>query len=85
MNHSAPLSVCLMFAVLGALLCSVTRATPLTASHHSWLVRSVLIAQVLEVDAFASVHEMLHAAILSYGSQATLREVCGDSLMDLWP
>jgi len=27
------------------------------------------------VDAFASVHDMIHAAIASYGKQATLREV----------
>jgi hypothetical protein len=28
-----------------------------------------------EVDAFSSVQDMIHAAILSYGSRATLREV----------
>lgn len=27
------------------------------------------------MDAFASVHDMIHAAIASYGKQATLREV----------
>jgi len=31
--------------------------------------------QVVEVDAFASVHDMIHAAIALYGKQATLREV----------
>lgn len=31
--------------------------------------------QVMEMDAFCSVHDMIHAAILSYGSQASLREV----------
>ncbi|KAL0019097.1 hypothetical protein WJX77_003369 [Trebouxia sp. C0004] len=30
---------------------------------------------VVEVDAFASVHDMIHAAIASYGKQATLREI----------
>ena len=34
-----------------------------------------MIVQVVEVDAFASVHDMIHAAIASYGKQATLREV----------
>jgi hypothetical protein len=28
-----------------------------------------------EVDAFSSVQDMIHAAILTYGSRATLREV----------
>ena len=32
--------------------------------------------QVLEVDAHASVQDMIHAAIHSYGATATLREVC---------
>lgn len=27
------------------------------------------------MDAFASVHDMIHAAISAYGKQATLREV----------
>lgn len=31
--------------------------------------------KVVEVDAFASVHDMIHAAIASYGKQATLREI----------
>ncbi|BDA42156.1 hypothetical protein COCOBI_03-0410 [Coccomyxa sp. Obi] len=31
--------------------------------------------KVMEVDAFCSVHDMIHAAILSYGSQASLREI----------
>ena len=31
--------------------------------------------QCVEVDAFASVHDMIHAAIQSYGASATLREV----------
>jgi hypothetical protein len=31
--------------------------------------------QVMEVEAFCGVHDMIHAAILSYGSQASLREV----------
>lgn len=34
-----------------------------------------LLWQVVEVVAFASVHDMIHAAIASYGKQATLREV----------
>ena len=29
----------------------------------------------MEVDAFSSVHDMIHAAINSYGVQATLRQV----------
>ncbi len=33
------------------------------------------VVQVMEVDAFCSVHDMIHAAILSYGCQASLREV----------
>ena len=35
----------------------------------------MICPQVVEVDAFASVHDMIHAAIASYGKQATLREV----------
>ena len=31
--------------------------------------------QALEVDAYSSVHDMIHAAIISHGPQATLREV----------
>lgn len=31
--------------------------------------------QVMEVEAFCGVHDMIHAAILSYGSHASLREV----------
>ena len=31
----------------------------------------------MEVDAFSSVHDMIHAAIDSYGVQATLRQVSG--------
>ncbi|KAK9816744.1 hypothetical protein WJX72_004461 [[Myrmecia] bisecta] len=31
--------------------------------------------KVLEIPAFSSVHDMIHAAIISYGSQATLREI----------
>jgi hypothetical protein len=31
--------------------------------------------QVMEVEAFCSVHDMIHAAIYSYGTQASLREV----------
>lgn len=31
--------------------------------------------KVVEVDAFASVHDMIHAAISAYGKQATLREI----------
>ena len=31
--------------------------------------------QVMEVEAFCGVHDMIHAAILSHGSQASLREV----------
>lgn len=33
------------------------------------------LPQVLEADAFSSVHDMIHAAINSYGAQATLRQV----------
>lgn len=40
--------------------------------------------QVVEVDAFASVHDMIHAAIASYGKQATLREVSVDPCMALY-
>lgn len=36
--------------------------------------------QVLEVDAHASVQDMIHAAIHSYGAAATLREVRAGSL-----
>ena len=32
-------------------------------------------SQVAEVDAFSSVHDMIHAAINSYGAEATLRQV----------
>lgn len=39
------------------------------------LLQQALLLQVVEVDAFASVHDMIHAAITSYGKQATLREV----------
>ena len=42
--------------------------------------RPCVEAQVLEVDAHASVQDMIHAAIHSYGAAATLREVrsgCG--------
>ena len=38
------------------------------------LMRAVNV-QVMEVEAFCGVHDMIHAAILSYGSQASLREV----------
>ncbi len=31
--------------------------------------------QALEVDAYSSVHDMIHASIISHGPQATLREV----------
>ena len=31
--------------------------------------------QVMEVEAFSSVQDMIHAAIVSYGIQASLREV----------
>ncbi|CAK0771125.1 hypothetical protein CVIRNUC_003835 [Coccomyxa viridis] len=31
--------------------------------------------QVMEVEAFCGVHDMIHAAILSHGSQASLREI----------
>ena len=33
------------------------------------------LVQVMEVDAFSSVHDMIHAAIVHYGTQATLRQV----------
>lgn len=45
---------------------------------------SELVLQVVEVDAFASVHDMIHAAIASYGKQATLREVSVDPCMALY-
>ena len=35
----------------------------------------MLCLQVMEVEAFCGVHDMIHAAILSHGSQASLREV----------
>lgn len=31
--------------------------------------------QALEVDAYSSVHDMIHAAIVAHGPRATLREV----------
>lgn len=34
-----------------------------------------LTLQALEVDAYASVQDMIHAAIVQHGSQATLRQV----------
>lgn len=34
------------------------------------------LPQALEVDAYASVHDMIHAAIIQHGSHATLRGVC---------
>ena len=36
---------------------------------------SIFCIQVMEVEAFCGVHDMIHAAILSHGSQASLREV----------
>ena len=44
----------------------------LTACHAPQVPMNV---QVMEVEAFCGVHDMIHAAILSYGSQASLREV----------
>ncbi len=44
----------------------------LTACH---VTQVAINAQVMEVEAFCGVHDMIHAAILSYGSQASLREV----------
>lgn len=32
-------------------------------------------SQALEVDAYSSVHDMIHAAIVAHGPRATLREV----------
>jgi hypothetical protein len=34
-----------------------------------------LALQALEVDAYASVQDMIHAAVVQHGSQATLRQV----------
>ncbi len=48
----------------------------MTAYHaHEMVAEMVPILQVMEVEAFCGVHDMIHAAILSYGSQASLREV----------
>jgi hypothetical protein len=46
-----------------------------THSHRDALTGIPPPRQVLEVDAHASVQDMIHAAIHSYGTQATLREV----------
>ena len=48
--------------------------------YHAFSARrmnelSMLCLQVMEVEAFCGVHDMIHAAILSHGSQASLREV----------
>jgi hypothetical protein len=42
--------------------------------------------QALEVDAYASVQDMIHAAIVQHGSQATLRQVgsCAVALALCW-
>ena len=52
----------------------------LTAYHAPQAARN---AQVMEVEAFCGVHDMIHAAILSYGSQASLREVMAPPLAPL--
>lgn len=44
--------------------------------------KCIIIVQVMEVDAFSSVHDMIHAAIDSYGVQATLRQVVTISILD---
>lgn len=44
------------------------------------VVSESVASQVVEVDAFASVHDMIHAAIASFGTQATLREVQSSTL-----
>ena len=51
--------------------CIVWPRLPLSSRESSMLSG----LQVMEVEAFCGVHDMIHAAILSYGSQASLREV----------
>lgn len=45
------------------------------ASCTQLLMFPALALQALEVDAYASVQDMIHAAIVQHGSQATLRQV----------
>ena len=56
------------------------RRAQVGGGHLLWVARThaeppACPAQVVEVEAFCSVQDMIHAAIASYGAQASLREV----------
>jgi hypothetical protein len=74
-NQASEIKVC-----WPQLMCRVGRRAQVGGGHLLWVARAhaeppACSTQVVEVEAFCSVQDMIHAAIASYGAQASLREV----------